>query len=237
MRGLPEFSEGIEMRRLRLESVVLLAAIAVSGVAYSQTTTPQQGTPSTQPPVSLSPGMPVANPPKMSETAGTKPVSTVDAETFVLGPEDQITISMWDEPKFDGVYTIRPDGKIIVKLIGEIQAAGLTPLQLQQVVDKAASNLLRTPRSTVNVTGVHSKHVYFDGEGIAQPGAIDLVIPIHLLDGLSARGGFKDFADKNHIKIMRDGKVFMTVKYKELVSGKHPELNIRLQDQDHVIVN
>jgi polysaccharide export outer membrane protein len=182
--------------------------------------------------------MPVTDPAKMAEPAGTKPESApVDSATYVLGPEDQIGISMWDEPKFDGNYTIRPDGMIMVKLIGEIKAAGLTPLQLQEAINKAAGSLLRTPRSTVNVTGVHSKHIYFDGEGIASPGAADLVIPIHLLEGISARGGFKDFADKNHIKILRDGKLFMTVKYKDLVSGKHPELNIELQDKDHVVVN
>jgi polysaccharide export outer membrane protein len=186
--------------------------------------------------------MPVApaptDPAKLAEPAGARPVTApVDADTFVLGPEDQITISMWDEPKFDGAYTIRPDGKIMVKLIGEIQAAGQTPMQLQEAINKAASSLLRNPRSTVNVVGVHSKHVYFDGDGIAGPGAMDLVIPTHLLEGISARGGFKDFADKKHIKILRDGKLFMTVNYKDLVSGKHPELNVLLQDKDHVYVN
>ena len=181
--------------------------------------------------------MPVADPAKLAEPAGTKPPGApVDANTFVLGAEDQITISMWDEPKFDGSYTIRPDGKIMVKLIGEIQAAGLTPLQLQEEIDKATSSLLKTPRSTVNVVGVHSKHVYFDGEGISA-GPMDLVIPIHLLEGISARGGFKDFADKKHIRILRDGKLFKVVNYRDLISGKHPESNILLMDNDHVIVN
>lgn len=181
--------------------------------------------------------MPVADPAKMAEPAVAKPAAApVDVETFVLGAEDQITITMWDEPKFDGSYTIRPDGKIMVKLIGEIQAAGLTPVQLQAAIENASRNLLKTPRATVNVTGVHSKHVYFDGEGIST-GAMDLVIPMHLLEGISARGGFKDFADKKHIKILRDGKLFMTVNYKDLISGKHPESNILLLDKDHVIVN
>jgi polysaccharide export outer membrane protein len=161
----------------------------------------------------------------------------VDAGTFVLGPEDQITIAMWDEPKFNGGYTIRPDGMIMVPLVGEIKAAGLTPLQLQDAVNKACSTLLRTPRATVNVVGVHSKHVYFDGEGIGSPGSMDLVIPIHLLEAISARGGFKDFADKKHIRILRDGKLFMTIRYTDLVSGKHPEMNIELRDKDHVVVN
>jgi protein involved in polysaccharide export with SLBB domain len=122
----------------------------------------------------------------------------------------------------------------------------LTPLQLQDAINKAASSLLVNPRSTVNVTGVHSKHVYFDGEGIASPGPLDLVIPIHLLEGISARGGFKDFANKNKITILRDGKPLYIerngkktqyFKYSDMISGKHPESNPLLQDNDHVIVN
>ena len=231
-------------RSLLFESVMLVVGIAVSGcAAHSQTAPAPQTAPPAQPqqpPVSLSPAMPVtdapADPAKLAEPAGTKPPGAPVPDTFVLGAEDQITITMWDEPKFDGSYTIRPDGKIMVKLIGEIQAAGLTPMQLQEAIDKATSVLIKTPRSTVNVVGVHSKHVYFDGDGISD-GAMDLVIPIHLLEGISARGGLKDFADKKRIKILRDGKLFKTVAYKDLISGKHPEFNILLMDNDHVIVN
>jgi protein involved in polysaccharide export with SLBB domain len=86
------------------------------------------------------------------------------------------------------------------------------------------------------VTGVHSKHIYFDGDGVST-GAMDLTIPMHLLEAISARGGFKDFADKKHIKILRNGKLYKTVNYKDLISGKHPDANIMLEDKDHVIVN
>lgn len=226
---------------LLLDSVVILGIAVSGGVAFAQTVDQSQTANTKQPPVSLSPAMPVATPPadpaKLAEPAGGKqsPVN-VDIDTFILGVEDQISVMMWDEPKFNGTYAIRPDGKINMPLIGEIQAAGLTPLALQQAIDKAALSQLRTPRCTVNVLAVHSKHLYFDGDGIA-PGAMDLVIPIHLLEAISARGGFRDFADKKHIKILRDGKVFKVVNYKDLTSGKHPEDNILLQDKDHVIVN
>jgi polysaccharide biosynthesis/export protein len=183
----------------------------------------------------------------MAEPAGgTVPGGApVDAATYVLGPEDQIAVTMWGEPGFDGAYTIRPDGMISIKLVGEVKAAGLTPMQLQDAINKAALSLLRTPRSTVNVLAVHSKHIYFDGEGIAQPGAMDLVIPIHLLEGISARGGFKDFADKRHIRILRGGKPYLfvngkkkadSVNYNDIISGKHPEANPLLLDGDHVVV-
>lgn len=174
----------------------------------------------------------------MAEPAGEKPPagSAVDAATFVLGAEDQIAVTMWDERRLDGTYVIRPDGMISLPLLNEIKAAGLTPLQLQDAINKAALSILKTPRSYVNVVGVHSKKVYFDGEGIAQPGPMDLGIPIHLLEAISSRGGFKDFANRNHIEILRDGKKFMVVKYKDIISGKHPESNPVLQPNDHIIV-
>jgi len=190
---------------------------------------------------------PPIDPAKLAEPAGTKtPVnSLVDIATYVLGPEDQISVSMWGQPQFDGTYLIRPDGKIAVKLVGEMQAAGRTPMELQEAINKAFLAELKTPRSTVNVIGVHSKHIYFDGEGIGRPGPMDLVIPIHLLEAISASGGFKDFANKNKIHILRDGKPLYLncggkntefIKYKDLISGKHPECNLLLLDNDHVIV-
>jgi polysaccharide biosynthesis/export protein len=233
LRGL---SEVIKMRNwLWRDSVLLMAGLAVSGCAVWAQTAPASAQ-SPQPPVSLSPSMPVADPAKMAEPAGSKQATAPVGEAFVLGAEDQIQVTMWDEPKFDGTYIIRPDGKIMVKLIGEVQAAGLTPLELQDAINKAAGNLIRTPRSTVNVLQVHSKKIYFDGEGIATPGSMDLVLPMHLLEGISSRGGFKDFADKKHIEILRDGKLLMQVNYKDLISGKHPEKNILLLDKDHVVV-
>jgi polysaccharide export outer membrane protein len=159
----------------------------------------------------------------------------VDVGTYVLGAEDVIAVSMWEEPNFSGSFTIRPDGMISMPLIGEIKAAGKTPLQLQDDVNKAALQWVKVPRSTINLLSSQSKHIYFDGEGIGA-GALPLVMPIHLLEAISARGGLKDFADSKHIRILRDQKLFLVVNYKDLLTGKHPEKNILLQDNDHVVV-
>jgi polysaccharide export outer membrane protein len=218
--------------------------MVLSVCAVSAQTAPAPQAPEQKPPVSLSPALPsVANAPadpsKMAEPAGgaTPAGAPVDPSTFKLGATDQIAVTMWDEHRLDGNYTIRPDGMISLPLLNEIKAAGLTPLQLQDAIDKAALKMLTTPRSHVNVLAVNSRHVYFDGDGIAQPGVMPLVVPIHLLEAISARGNFKDFANKNKIEILRDGKKFMTVKYKDIISGKHPECNPELMDGDHVIVN
>jgi len=197
----------------------------------------------TTPPISINPAMPAtATPPtdpnKMAAPAsGTPaPAPSVDNSSYILGPQDTISVSMWEEPSFSGTFTIRPDGMISMPLIGEIKAAGRTPLQFQDDVNKAASTLIRAPRSTINLLSSNSKHIYFDGEGIS-PGAMPMVMPIHLLEAISTRGGLKDFADSKHIRILRDQKLFIKVNYKDLVSGKHPEMNILLQDNDHVVVH
>jgi protein involved in polysaccharide export with SLBB domain len=77
--------------------------------------------------------------------------------------------------------------------------------------------------------------IYFEGDGIAA-GRMDLKAPIRLLSAISARGGFKDFAGKNRIQVMRDGKLLMTARYKDMVTGEHPESDPYLKDGDHIIV-
>ena len=196
------------------------------------------------PPVSLSPAMPPADPLKMAvgRLDDKAPMAAnVDPGKYVLGVEDAISVRFWGTPEFDGDFTIRPDGLISLKLIGEVKADGLTPLQLEDAINKQALTMLKEPRASVNVIAVRSKVVYFDGEGIASPGPMPLTNPMKLLDALSIRGGFRDFAKKNKIWILRDGKPLIIgksryISYNNMISGKHPELNIELKPGDHVNV-
>lgn len=218
------------------------------GTAHAQA--PESPTPQPKPPVSLSPAVPViatppADPARMAEPAGSAVAPKVDAATFVIGAEDQLSVNIWDQPLMSGTFVVRPDGKFALPLLGEIQAAGLTPVELGKAIEKLALEQLTIPRCTVNVIGVHSKRVYFDGDGIKQPGPMDLGIPIHLLEAISAHGGFTDFANKNKIKILRDGKPLVIVngnsksiyiRYRDLTDGKHPNSNLELKDGDHVII-
>ena len=235
------------MRKSLFVESILLSSLTFlwMGAAYAQ-----QPAAEPKPPVSLSPAVPVvATPPtdpaKMAQPAGTIPAPQVDAATFVIGAEDQLSITMWDQPGLSGTFVVRPDGKFALPLLGEIQATGLTPVELGKAIEKLALEQLTSPHCTVNVVGVHSKRVYFDGEGIKQPGEMDLGIPIHLLEAISARGGFTDFASKNKIKILRGGKPLTIVngnsksiyiRYKDLVDGKHPNSNVELKDGDHVFI-
>jgi protein involved in polysaccharide export with SLBB domain len=122
-------------------------------------------------------------------------------------------------------------------LAGLVTAAGLTQPQLEaSVVEALKKCCLNDPHPTVVVEAVHSKKIYFDGDGI-RTGPMDYVLPINLLEAISSNGGFKDFANKRRIRILRDGKQFTTINYNDIISGKHPEKNILLLPGDHVIVN
>ncbi len=145
----------------------------------------------------------------------------------------------------DGVYTIGADGTFSMALLGEIKADGLTRQQLEDAINHAATRQLRTPRASVKLLASHSKHIYFDGDGIG-PGTMDLVKPIHLSEALSIYGCCKEFADKSQIQVIRGGepltheeggKKSQYFKYSEIMlSAKHPERNPVLQDGDHVLV-
>jgi polysaccharide biosynthesis/export protein len=190
-------------------------------------------------PPSISPAMPaMATPP----ADATKPGCPEDGASYVLGAGDQISVSIWGEPQFDATYTISPDGKISMKLIGEIQAAGLTRPQLEAAIEQAALKELRRPRCSVNLLASHSKHIYFDGDGVGS-GAMDMVMPIHLLEALSTHGCCRDFAKIAKIQVRRDGKLLthddggkksQYFNYKDIFSGK--QANPLLLDGDHIIV-
>ncbi len=189
-------------------------------------------------PVSLSPVMPVdvPNPAAMAEASGKKPSGAPVGDAYVIGPEDVLTVRIWEDGRFGGNYNVLSDGTISIPLLGPIRAAGLTPVQLEAAINDAALKYLQVAHTAVQVEAVKSKKIYFDGEGISQPGEMPYMLPLHLFEAISARGGFKDFADKKHIKIQRDGAIIVTVSYNDLINGKHPEKNILLKDKDHVIV-
>ena len=191
-----------------------------------------------QKPVSLSPVMPVdaPNPAAMAEAPGKKPGGAPVGDAYIIGPEDVLSVKVWEDGRFSGNYNVLPDGTISIPLLGPIRAAGLTPVQLEDAINQAALKYLNAAHTAVQVEAVKSKMVYFDGEGIGSPGAMPYMLPMHLFEAISARGGFKDFADKKHIQVRRDGKIIETVSYNDLIKGKHPEKDILLKPNDHVIV-
>ncbi len=158
----------------------------------------------------------------------------IDPNKYIIGSEDVIFIQTWREPDFTRTVGVRPDGKITMPLVGDVQAAGLTPLALTTDLKDKIGKYVQTPDVTVTVIEVRSKKYYFDGE-VGRPGAYPLVTPTRVLEALSMAGGFREFANQKNVIILRGSKTFK-FNYKDVIRGKHLEENIYLENGDHIIV-
>ena len=159
----------------------------------------------------------------------------IDPKSYVIGPEDIILIKVWREADFSGPKGVRPDGKITLPLIGDLQASGLTPDRLATQLKQALSEYVKQPDVTVEVIQVNSKRYTVTGE-VNRASAFPMVIAVHVFDAINIAGGFRDFANKKDILILRaDGKRFH-FNYQDFVKGKNMDKNILLENGDTVIV-
>lgn len=172
-------------------------------------------------------------------TNAAQPVAVAVPADFVLGPEDTLTISFWkDQEMTQTGVVVRPDGKITLPLLGDIEAAGLSPDALKEAVQKSALRFIEDPTVTVVVTAINSRKVFITGE-VANPGAFPLVAPRTVMQIIALAGGLNEYADKKNISIVRseNGKtVSFKFNYNDVSKGKNLEQNIQLKPGDTVIV-
>ena len=168
----------------------------------------------------------------------TGPLHTSENAVYVIGPEDMLDITVWKEPDVSRVVPVRPDGRISLPLINDVQAAGLAPEQLAAAVTEKLREFLNQPRVTVIVTAINSQRFYVLGE-VLRAGAFPLIPGMTVLQALSSAGGFTTFADvrKIHVLRMRDGKqIELPFNYREVLKGDNPDQNIDLEPGDTVVV-
>ena len=158
----------------------------------------------------------------------------VDPGKYQIGPEDMLFVRVWREPDFTLPVAVRPDGKITMPLIGEVRAAGQSPLQLTATLKQLLTQYLNNPDVNVFVTEVRSKKFYIDGE-MNRPGSFALVTPTTVLEALSRGGGFREFANTKKIRVLR-GSQIRYFNYKAVTKGQHLEQNIAVENGDHIIV-
>jgi polysaccharide export outer membrane protein len=158
---------------------------------------------------------------------------------YVLGNDDVLAISIWRDPEISRTVPIRPDGRVSLPLIGEVQAKGLTPKQLQANLTTALRTYMANPEVTVIVQEVRSSKFNILGE-VARPGSYPLSKPTTVVDALAIAGGFRDFAKVKKIYILRvqpDGsRIKIPFNYKDVVERNRFEKNVELQSQDTIIV-
>ena len=173
--------------------------------------------------------------PKQDKSAAAQTVSP----DYILGTEDMLAISVWREPEISRTVPVRPDGKVSLPLIGEIQAKGLTPKQLQASLTVALRSYLANPEVTVIVQEVRSQKFNILGE-VARPGSYPLSKPTTVVDALAIAGGFRDFAKVKKIYILRvqpnGSPVKIPFNYKDVVERNRFEQNVALQPDDTIIV-
>ena len=167
-----------------------------------------------------------------------KQKAATDDPAYVIGEDDQLNISVWKEPEITRTVPVRPDGKISLPLINDVQAAGLTPSQLAMVITEKLRKFLSDPQVTVIVTAINSRRVYIMGE-VNRPGAFPMLPNMNVLQALSSAGGFTQFANLKGIYVLRaeNGKqIKFPFNYKDVVRGQKAEQNIILKPGDTIVV-
>ena len=174
--------------------------------------------------------------PPASADAPKMPVSQVSS-SYVIGPDDMLLVSVWKEPDLTNTLPVRADGMISMPLLNDVQAAGLTPMQLAGSITDKLKKFVADPHVTVVVTQMNSQRVYVTGE-VVHSGAMTLTPDMTVLQAL-ATAGFTQFANTKGIYILRSEngqQKRYPVIYKKLIKGAASDQNIVLKPGDTIVV-
>jgi polysaccharide export outer membrane protein len=205
---------------LFISAVLVAATVTVAGQQPSKA----QSTPA-------KPGTKPAPPPAAAQA----PVHPPD---YVIGPDDQLAVVFWSEPRMSADVVVRPDGRISLPLLNEIDAAGMTPEQLREKLAKEAARFVEDTTVTVVVRLINSRKVFITGS-VARPGPYPLTSAMTVLQLIAVAGGLNEYADEKNISIMRteNGRpVTYRFNYKEVRNRKNLRQNIELRPGDTIIV-
>ena len=201
---------------------VMLVAVSAAGMAQAPKTT--AAPPASTQPASTQPAspQPVTSSPVPAEPASTTSAAPVpdiqpapssnrggpiDPERYVIGAEDSLQITVWKEPTLSGTIPVRPDGMISLVLVGDLRAAGMTPMALSADISQKLKKYMQDPVVTVVVLGVNSQRIFMVGE-VNRVGPLMLTPGMTPLQAFVSAGGLSQFANSKHIYILRtvDGK-------------------------------
>lgn len=166
------------------------------------------------------------------------PTGVTPPADYVIGTDDQLVIIFWREKDMSAEVSVRPDGKISLPLLNDIQAAGLTPEQLRLALTEAAGKYIEEPTVTVVVKAINSRRVFITGQ-VAKPGPYLLTSPTTVLQALASAGGVSEYAKTDQIQVIRteNGKTTSyRFNYKDVLKGKKLEQNVLLKPGDTIII-
>jgi polysaccharide biosynthesis/export protein len=168
-------------------------------------------------------------------------VSVPHNDTFVIGNDDVLSINVWKETDLTHSIPVRSDGKISLPLVGELQAAGRTPLQLEGDIADRLKSYITAPQVSVMVQEIKSQNFNIMGM-VAKPGSYSLTEASTMMDAIAKAGGFKDFAKSSKIYIVRPlpdgGQTHIEFNYKDFIKGKNLDKNknVKLEPHDTIVV-
>lgn len=210
--------------RLMIATVILLGFVTAGAMAQTN---------SSRPPKVLPP------PPAANSSATSAAGSANTNPSYIIGPGDLLAINVLHEPEVSQKVPVRMDGKISMPLIGEVQASGMKPDNLQATIAAKLHDYIKDAEVTVVVEEIKSRQFSVMGE-VEHPGSFSLARPTTVLDGLAEAGGFRDFAKVSKIHVLRKTPQGTTItlpfNYKEVSKGKNESENIELQAGDTIIV-
>ncbi|HUS18112.1 MAG TPA: polysaccharide biosynthesis/export family protein [Terriglobales bacterium] len=167
-----------------------------------------------------------------------KPLPKVDPD-YVIGVEDVLAINVWREPEMSRSVSVRPDGKITLPLLGEFDADGKTPTQLEAGILKKLQTLVTNPEVSVIVHEIRSQKFNIVGE-VNKPGTYALSSSMTVLDAIALAGGFRDFAKPKKMYILRRSRDGVSsripVNYNKIIKGESLEQNVRLETRDTLVI-
>ncbi|MFL6193323.1 MAG: polysaccharide biosynthesis/export family protein [Thermoanaerobaculia bacterium] len=158
---------------------------------------------------------------------------------YAIGIGDILEISVWKNPDLAATVPVRPDGRISVPLLGDVQAAGMTPLALKQTLTDGYKEYVTAPGVSVVVKEIHSRKIFITGE-VKTPGSYDLPPRGKLMQAVALAGGLTPYA-KGRVVVLRDGRDgrqdrHYEIELKSIISGKKPQDNILLLPGDTLFV-
>jgi polysaccharide biosynthesis/export protein len=165
------------------------------------------------------------------------PAAGAPSNTYIIGPSDVLSITVWKEPTLSSSLLVRPDGMISLPLLGDVLATGLTPLQLADQIASKLKKFVQDPNVSVVVSQIHSKIVYLLGE-VGKKGPIEMTPGLTVLEAIGSAGGLTDYANAKKIYILRNagGKnEKIPVKYKQALKGDR-SLDLVLKSGDTIVV-
>jgi polysaccharide export outer membrane protein len=157
---------------------------------------------------------------------------------YVIGPEDVLGVVVWRDSDLTTDVVVRPDGKITLPLLNDIQAAGLTPEQLRQTVETEARRFVTDATATVIVRQINSRRVYITGQ-VAKPGPYAISGPMTVLQLIAMAGGLNEFADQERIIVWRSQQgeqISFMFDYRAVSRRRNLKQNILLTPGDTVVV-